>query len=115
MATIEEYIFNNFQSIFESRLFPEIAPQDFDNKENIVYPFCVYSINNIEKQKANCGEPDICSVQFLIYHTDYNKLKDLREIFIETADKIAKRVNIGQTFFQEIRAYNLICEYDFNF
>lgn len=115
MATLENFIFNEFKEIFENRLFPEIAPQDFDNTEKIIYPFCVYSINGIEKQNANCGEPDIYSVQFLIYHYYYDKLKDLREIFIEKADKLAKRVNVSHSFLSEIRAYNLICDYDFYF
>ena len=115
METVEKHIFDSFASIFENRLFPEIAPQDFQNEENIVCPFCVYSINNIEKQTANCGEPDIYSIQFSIYEKDYDKLKELRDVFIQAADKLAKRVNVSQNFFADLKTYQLICEYDFYF
>lgn len=123
METVETFIFNQFKGLFNDYCFPVIAPQEFiekiqPNQQNTrikQFPFCVFNIVSVEKQKRNCNINEEISIQFLLYALDYNKIEELRKDFIEIADKIGKLQSIRTMFDNDLLAYYLIIEYDFLF
>lgn len=123
METVETFIFDNFKALFNNYCFPVIAPQEFIEKiqpsqQNIrikQFPFCVFNIVSVEKQKRNCNINEEISIQFLLYALDYNKIEELRKDFIEIADKIGKFQSVRIMFDNDLLAYYIIIEYDFLF
>lgn len=123
METVETFIFDNFKALFNNYCFPVIAPQEFiekiqpsqKNTRIKQFPFCVFNIVSVEKQKRNCNINEEISIQFLLYALDYNKIEELRNSFIEIADKIGKFQSIRIMFDNDLLAYYLIIEYDFLF
>lgn len=123
METVETFIFDKFKALFNDYCFPVIAPQEFiekiqpsqQNTRIKQFPFCVFNIVSVEKQKRNCNINEEISIQFLLYALDYNKIEELRKDFIEIADKIGKFQSIRIMFDNDLLAYYLIIEYDFLF
>lgn len=123
METVETFIFDKFKALFNNYCFPVIAPQEFiekiqPNQQNTrikQFPFCVFNIVSVEKQKRNCNINEEISIQFLLYALDYNKIEELRKSFIEIADKIGKFQSVRIMFDNDLLAYYIIIEYDFLF
>ena len=121
METVETFIFDNFKALFNNYCFPVIAPQEFiekiqpsqQNTRIKKFPFCVFNIVSVEKQKRDCNINEEISIQFLLYALDYNKIEELRNSFIEIADKIGKFQSIRIMFDNDLLAYYLIIEYVF--